>query len=187
MHIAVFGGRFDPIHNGHMAVARAVLQEVPGIDEVWLLPANTHPWKPMIASSQDRLSMVRLSQEKNIIASDLDIRRGGETYTIDTVRELLKDRKNRYSWVCGIDQIKDLYRWKEYEELHRLIDFLVFPRRGYDEKTNLPQKFSLIKGSFIANELSSDTIRARIRKGIPITGLVSEKVEQYIKGKGLYK
>jgi nicotinate-nucleotide adenylyltransferase len=187
MNIAVFGGRFDPIHNVHLAVAREVLRSVPEIDEVWLLPANTHPWKPMIASAQERLAMVRLVEEDHIKASDLDIRRGGETYTIDTVRELLKDRSNRYYWVCGIDQIKDFYRWREYEELQSLIDFLVFPRKGYDEKTNLPKKFSLIKGDFVASELSSSNVREKVYKGISISDVVPKKVEVYIKAKGLYE
>lgn len=187
MQIAVFGGRFDPPHVGHLAVAREILKVRTDIDEVWLMPANTHPWRPIKASAIDRYNMLKLMEEPKIRASNLDIARGGETYTIDTVHELLKDRANRYFWVCGIDQLKDFHRWREYEELKRLIDFLVFPRKGYDEKTNLPNKFTLIKGDFQATDLSSSHIRDLIQQGKSIAGVVTPKVEQYIKEKHLYE
>lgn len=188
MNIAVFGGRFDPPHVGHIAVAKELLNQRPDIDEVWLMPANTHPWRPISASAQDRLNMLKLMQEEKIKASDFDIKRGGETYTIDTVRLLHQEnRNNRYFWVCGIDQLKDFYRWKEFEELSRLIDFLVFPRKGYDEKTNLPKKFTLIKGDFQATDLASSHIRELIRKGKSINAYVTPKVEQYIVTHHLYK
>jgi nicotinate-nucleotide adenylyltransferase len=187
MNIAVFGGRFDPPHVGHLAVAREVLKQTPEIDEVWLMPANTHPWRPIIAPAFDRLQMVRLMQEDRIKGKDTDIARGGETYTIDSIKLLFQEnRNNKYYWVCGIDQLKDFYRWKEYDELAKLIDFLVFPRKGYDEKTNLPKNFSLIKGDFFATDLASSTIRDRIKKGQSIAGFVTPKVEQYIKEKNLY-
>src|SRR5579885_2003734 len=147
MNIAVFGGRFDPPHNGHIRIAKTLLKIRPDIDAIWLMPANTHPWKPMVASPADRLAMVKFLEEDKIKVSDRDIKRGGETYTIDTVRELIKYRGNKYFWVCGIDQIKDFCRWKEYDELQNLIDFLVFPRPGFDAKTNLPAKFNLVQGN----------------------------------------
>ena len=187
MNIAVLGGRFDPPHVGHLQMAKSLLIARPDIDEVWLIPANTHPWRPIHASEQDRLAMVKLMQTNTIKASDIDVTRGGETYTIDTVRQLLQDRSNRYFWVCGIDQLKDLYRWKEYDELNKLIDFLVFPRKGFDEKTNLPPRFTLIKDNFIANELSSSAIREKVRKGESMSGLVTPEVEQYIKEHHLYE
>src|SRR5690348_4467233 len=163
MNIAVFGGRFDPPHVGHLAVAKEILKVRPDIDEVWLIPANTHPWRPIVASAKDRFAMVKLMEEEKIKAKDLDIVRGGETYTIDTIKLLFQENRNNiYHWVCGIDQIKDLYRWKEYDELQKLINFIVFPRKGYDEKTNLPKNVSLIKGDFIATDLSSSAIRQHV-------------------------
>lgn len=188
MNIAVFGGRFDPPHVGHLAVAKEILKVKPDIDEIWLMPANTHPWRPIAASAQDRFAMVKLMEEGKIKASDFDIKRGGETYTIDTVRLLLQENRNdRYFWVCGIDQLKDFYRWREYEELSKLIDFLVFPRKGYDEKNHLPSKFTLVKGDFDATDLASSHIRELLRKGKSIAGLVTPKVEQYIQEHKLYQ
>ena len=187
MNIAVFGGRFDPPHVGHLQVAQGVLAAGLGIDQVWLLPANTHPWRPVTASAQDRLAMVKLMQTDKIKASDIDVARGGETYTIDTVRILLQDKTNRYFWVCGIDQLKDLYRWKEYEELNYLINFIVFPRKGFDEKTNLPPRFTLIRDNFIPNDISSSIIREKIRKGESLTGFITDPVAAYIQSHHLYE
>ncbi|MDE2025417.1 MAG: nicotinate (nicotinamide) nucleotide adenylyltransferase [Patescibacteria group bacterium] len=187
MNIAVFGGRFDPPHLGHLQVAQAVLSSTLGIDQVWFLPANTHPWRPIRASAQDRLNMVKLMQTDRIKASDIDIARGGETYTIETVRQLLQDKPNRYFWVCGIDQMKDLYRWKEYDELHKLIEFIVLPRKGFDEKSNLPPRFTLLKDNFVPNDISSSVIRGRVRNGESLAGFVTPEVEQYIKQHHLYE
>jgi len=187
MNIAVFGGRFDPPHVGHLQVAQTVLDAGLGIDKVLLLPANTHPWRAISASAKDRLAMVKLMETDTIKASDIDVARGGETYTIDTVRSLTQDKTNTYYWVCGIDQMKDFYRWKEYEELNRLIHFLVFPRKGYDEKTNLPPKFTLIKNNFLPNDISSSAIRAKVRKGESLIGLVTDNVARYIKEHHLYE
>jgi len=188
MNIAVFGGRFDPPHVGHLAVAREIVKVNPQIEEVWLMPANTHPWRPIIAPAFDRLQMVKLMEEPKIKAKDLDIIRGGETYTIDSIKLLFQENRNNiYYWICGIDQLKDFYRWKEYDALEKLIDFLVFPRKGYDNKTNLPKKFSLVKGDFFATDLSSSTIREKIKKGQSISGFVIPKVEEYIRIHGLYK
>ncbi len=187
MRIAVFGGRFDPPHIGHLQVAQAVLQSDKQIDQVWLVPANTHPWRKIQASAQDRLAMLKLLQTDKIKVSDIDISRGGETYTIDTVRILLQDKTNTYFWVCGIDQLKDFYRWKEYEELNRLIDFLVFPRKGYDEKTHLPPKFTLIKNNFLPNDIASTVVREKIRKGESLEGFVPQSVIRYITEHHLYE
>lgn len=188
MNVAVFGGRFDPPHVGHLAVAREILKTKQDIDEVWFMPANTHPWRPIIATPTDRMQMVKLMQEDKIKAKDLDIVRGGETYTIDSIKLLFQENRNNiYLWVCGIDQLKDFYRWKEYDELKKMVDFLVFPRTGYDEKTNLPKNFSLIKGNFLATDLSSSSIREKIINRKSIAGLVTPKVEEYIKIHGLYK
>lgn len=185
MHIALLGGRFDPPHNGHVQIARYVLQSSLAIDEVWFVPANTHPWRPIIASAKDRLAMTNLLKEKNLKVNDIDIARGGETYTIDTVHELQRDRHNTYEWILGSDQIQSFSQWKEYKQLQKLIHFLVIPREGY-EQVQLPENFHLIAKEYTPTDLSSSEIRDRIRKGLSISGVVSEEVEQYIKRHKLY-
>ncbi|HSW96574.1 MAG TPA: nicotinate-nucleotide adenylyltransferase [Candidatus Saccharimonadales bacterium] len=188
MHIALFGGRFDPPHNGHLHIAREVLKEAFGIDEVWLVPANTHPWRPIVASGEDRLVMTKFLEEDKIKVSDVDIKKGGETFTIDTIRELEKTTNNSYIFICGADQIKSFHLWKGYEELEEKLHFLVFPRIGYDIPKELPKNFTLMTPTdFIATDDSSTEIRERIKHGVPISDLVPKKIAEYIAEKGLYK
>ncbi len=187
MNIAVFGGRFDPPHFGHLLVAEQVLEKMTKIDQVWLLPANTHPWKKMAASPLHRLNMTKFLETEKIKVSDLDIKRNGETYTIDTVRILKKDQANKYFWVCGSDTLKEFSRWKNYKQLSKLVPFLVFPR-GYYQIKKLPEGFSIVKNKgLITTNFSSTIIRKRIKMGLSITGLVPEKVEEYIRKHNLYQ
>lgn len=188
MKIALFGGRFDPPHNGHLHIAREVLKSVPDIDEVWLVPANTHPWRPIEASASDRLAMTKLLAEENIRVSDIDIRRGGETYTIDTINELLQTTSNTYVFICGADQLEDFAKWRAYQELEKKLHFVVFPRIGYDILGVLPKNVTILAANdFIATDDSSTQIRERIKKGLSIADLVPEKVEKYILNKRLYR
>jgi len=187
MHIALFGGRFDPPHKGHVAIAKEVLKNVAGVDAVWLIPVNTHPWRPIVASSKDRFAMTKLLEKDKIKASDIDIKRGGETYTIDTVRNLQEKTNNTYLWICGADQIHNFSMWKEYQELEKRIPFIVFPRKGYAVPAILPKNFTLMKSNYVATDDNSTEIRDRIKKRLPITDLVSKKIEKYIYEKKLYR
>lgn len=187
MNIAVLGGRFDPPHYGHLLVAEQVLERMPEIDQIWLLPANTHPWKEMVASPLHRLNMTKFLETSKIKVSDLDIKRGGETYTIDTVRIIKEDSINNYFWLCGSDTLREFHRWKNFQELPELIPFLVFPRSDCQIE-KLPEGFSIIRNKdLITTNFSSTAIRERIKNGLPIAGLVPEKVEGYISKYNLYQ
>lgn len=188
MNIALFGGRFDPPHNGHLHIAREVLKDLPDIDAVWLVPANTHPWRPIIASGEDRLAMARLLEEDKIKVSDIDLRRNRETFTIDTIRDLERTTDNSYVFICGADQIKNFHLWKDYEELEEKLHFIVFPRVGFAIPKILPKNFTLMTATdFIATDDSATEIRNRIKQGLPIDHLVPEKIARYITKKGLYR
>jgi nicotinate-nucleotide adenylyltransferase len=187
MNIALFGGRFDPPHNSHLAIAWYVLSVGIGIDEVWLLPAHTHPWRPIVASNTDRLAMLRVLENPKIKVKNTDIQRGGQTYTIDTVRELQKSFPHQFFWICGIDQLPDLPKWKDFTHLQALLTFLVIPREGYTQPIVLPKNVILVPGKYTPSSLSSSEIRDKIKQGVSVKGLVPEKVEEYIREKGLYK
>jgi len=187
MNIALFGGRFDPPHNSHLAIARYVLSADIGIDEVWLLPARTHPWRSIIASNRDRLAMLRVLENPRIKVKEIDIQRGEPTYTIDTIRELQKSFPHTFFWICGIDQLPDLPRWKDFSQVQALLTFLVVPREGYTKPIALPQNIILLPGTSPSTSLSSSEIRDKIKRGVSIKGLVPEKVEEYIREKELYK
>lgn len=186
MKIALFGGQFDPPHNGHLAVARAVMEFDQSIDELWLMPIPHHHWKPSVAATEDRLAMVKLMSEGKIKASDYDIRHDN-TYAIDTVRQLQEETPNTYIWISGANIIAEFSRWKEYEALQKRIQFLVIPRNPY-EIADVPKNFIIMKKEgFVPTNYSSTEIRERIKNGLSIDTMVPEKVRDYIAAKKLYK
>lgn len=187
MDIAVLGGTFDPPHFGHLLVARQVLEVKTDIDEVWLMPANTNPDKKVYAPTYTRLAMVKFLQEPRIKVSDIDIIRGGETYTIDTVRQLLIDKKNQYRFVMGSDLLSKMKNWQGYEEIIASIPIIIFPRPDYPVKT-IPKSFEILpENQLLVANYSSTVIRQRIAKGLSIKGLVPDKVAEYIKKHQLYQ
>lgn len=191
MQIALFGGRFDPVHNGHIAIAHEVLKAVPSVDEVWMVPDNHHHWNPTIASAQQRLEMLKSIEEPKIKVSDIGIQvsktRNGMTATIDVIRELQKKTSNTYIFIAGSDQLPRLHEWHEYEELMMRLPFLIFPRKGYQTSGALPAGCMWLSDTeFEPIDDSATRIRNLRREGKPITGLVPKPVEEYIIKHNLY-
>lgn len=186
-NIALFGGRFDPPHFGHLLVAEQVKEHRPFIDEVWLIPAFTHPWKRMYANPEDRLSMCGYLENNYIKLNKVDIDRRTDTYTIDTIFILKKKYNHKFFWVCGSDTIKDFPKWKDYKRLLLTVPIIVFPRDGYNYKKSNIYNFDFVNNhSLLISNYSSTIIRDRIRRGLSINGLVPELVEDYIRKNNLY-
>lgn len=191
MRIAIFGGAFDPPHLGHLLIAQQTL-DFTNIDEVWLMPCFSHPFNKKITNDQTRLELCKLAisdfKNKKIRVCDFEIRLKEKSFTIDTVTTLKKTFKaERFFWLIGSDNLKDFKKWKDWQKLVKVIRFLVFPRVDFPIK-KLPSDFRLIKSSPpISSNLSSRIIRERVKKGLSIKGLVTEKVEEYIVENKLYK
>lgn len=187
MKIALFGGRFDAPHKGHLEIARHTLRVLPVIDTVWMMPVPQHHWKPSIASPQDRFAMVGCIEGEGIVASDFEIRHQS-MFTIDTVRLLQATSQHTYVWICGSDQIYSFDKWKDYQELQQRIEFIVFPRKGYQLSGSLPENFSWLPDSqYLPTHYSSTEVRDKIKQGLSISHLVTPEVEAYIKEKKLYQ
>lgn len=188
MNIAVLGGCFDPPHIGHLWVVKQVLEFRADIDQLLLMPACKHQWKPIIASPTDRVQMLQSLTNKKVIVSDLELKRGGISYSVETIAELRKLSKDNIYWIVGSDILSELSRWEKAETLTDLATFLVFPRDPFSLPAKLPRGFEAIREkTLITTNLSSTLIRQRLKQGKSISGFVPEKVEEYIKGKGLYK
>lgn len=194
MKIALFGGRFDPPHNGHTAIANEILK-VEDIDEVWLVPDNKHQWNPIIASTTDRLKMLELMiqdsrfkiQDLRIKVSDVAIRLGGSTVTYDVVSQLKTETNYEFVFVCGSDQIPSFHKWTKWNELEKVLTFIIIARKDYPVE-NLPTNCRLLSDkSYEPLEDSSTKIRQLLKEGKSIHGLVPEKVEEYIIEHKLYK
>ncbi len=191
MQIALFGGRFDPVHNGHIAIAREVLQAVSSVDEVWLVPDNHHHWNPTVATVDERIAMLKLVEEPKIKVSTIGVEvskgREGMTVTIDVIRELQKQTKNTYIFIAGSDQLPRLHEWHDYDELMMRLPFLIFPRVGYQTTGELPQGCMWLSDTqFEPMDDSATRIRTLRKEGKSISGLVPKAVEEYIIKHNLY-
>lgn len=188
MKIAVLGGTFDPPHIGHALIAEQVLEKRSDIEEVWLVPAAQHHWKPTEVSARHRMEMLKLIGSSKIVLSDIEILRGGVSYTVDTAREIKEKFGYEVYWLIGSDIIPEFHKWKKADELSRLTKFLVFPRNTYEIPKDLPPGFEAIPAEgLITSNISSALVRARLKKGLPIKHLVPQEIEEYIKKNNLYK
>lgn len=188
MTIALYGGKFDPVHRGHSNWARQVLRRMPEVDQVWFVPTRTHPWRKLHASPTDRWNMLKLLETDKIKVSDVDLSRPGPIRTIDTIRKLRRQYPTyRFYWICGSDIIDRFDEWEEHDQLTRLMTFIVFPRPGFDHQ-KLPPRFHLLPGSDLPRfTFSSSGIRNRVRQGKPISKFVPPAVEEYIHDHQLYQ
>lgn len=195
MRIGVFGGSFDPPHSGHLALARAAREQL-GLDEVILLPANQNPLKSSRsnASAKHRLAMVQrlVKGEPGLAVSDMEITRGGVSYTVDTIGELQMVQPADYWFLMGADALKGLPQWKNPARLLRLCRLGVAVRPPMTEgdvlarvPPDLRAKVDLIK--MAPMDVSSTDIRTRLAKGQNASPWLAPEVLRYIGENGLYK
>ena len=186
MNVAVLGGRFDPPHIWHFWSAQQVLENVSGIDQVWYLPDYKNAFKPIEASSSDRLSMLKFMETGRIKTSTAATEDQTITYTVTVIRKLIEEGNNRYFFIVGSDILNEFHKWRDFRKLTNIVNFLVFPRKDFPIK-NLPAGFGRIEGNIMMSNVSSTIIRERIKKGLTVSGLIFQEVENYIRQKNLYK
>lgn len=180
MRIAILGGAFDPIHNGHIQIAKVALKKLP-IDEVWFMPSAATPLKSsQKASFKDRCNMIKLAIRpyRHMKLCTLEQELGRISYTIETVKQLQK-RYPAYTfcWLIGDDQAMQFDKWKDNEELKKRIPFYVFTR----EKENIKLSNGLYRVNMQLLEVSSK----EIRKGYKLY-LVPNSVRLYMGKHYLY-
>ena len=196
--IGIYGGTFSPPHNGHLQAARAFMEQM-WLDFLYVIPAAIPPHKQMQTpvSVDDRLEMCRLafSGMEGVYVSDIEARRGGRSYTVDTLRELCGEDR-RLFLLCGTDMMLTLDQWREPEEIFRLC-YPVYIRReddrSIDQKiiekiADYQQKYGKVVRRIVTDpiELSSEQIRARLKEEQSISSLVPAAVEKYIRDNHLY-
>jgi nicotinate-nucleotide adenylyltransferase len=186
MRLGLFGGSFNPIHHGHLIAATRAADAV-NLDRVLFIPAALSPLKNGrdLAPAADRWAMLRLALRGNrrFEASDLELRRGGVSYTIDTLRELRRRTRAKLYWILGADAARLLPRWKAIDDVRRLAAFIIVSRPGDRDPGRMP-KDHILKAPLL--EISSSEIRGRARRGLSIRYLLPDPVDRYIRRKGLY-
>ncbi len=189
MRLALFGGTFDPVHRGHLLMAQAACEEQQ-LERIIFIPAAQSPFKPdqKPTPPQIRLQLLRLALagKANFEIDDQEIKRGGFSFTVDTVqgyRERFPDAKIFY--LIGADHVAQLPKWRDAGRLATLAEFLVIPRPGETPQA-LPSPFRGRALHGFPLGVSSSQIRARVRQGLPIHELVPAAVAQAIAYNRLY-
>lgn len=198
--IAILGGSFNPVHYGHLKMAEAAMKT--GLfSQVLFVPTGTpyHKAQKDLLPFSMRLKLLELaiSTYQDFALSAIEGERAGNSYTIDTVRQLLEQNpEHRYSLLIGTDQFLSLRSWHEIDELAKLVDFYIANRNGemkcstfLQEKDALEKELSLSCEllSMPAIDISSTEIRNRLKEGASVEGMLPKAVEEYIVKEGLYR
>jgi len=194
MRIGIFGGTFNPPHIGHLIVAEFIREEA-NLDKIIFVPCSSPPHKQnlnylsQLADPLHRFEMVKIAIKSNPFfeASDVEIKRGGISYTIDTINQMLEEFPGHIFYLLiGADQFREFHTWRKPEEIVSKARLIVFNRPGFVIPESEFSRFA----EFITVpniDVSASTIRSRIRSGKSIKYLVPAEVEEYIYANGLYR
>lgn len=195
----IFGGTFDPIHNGHLHVAYEALYNLE-LDEIIFIPSGNPPHKTSkaVTDGKIRYDLVTkvIENERRFKASDYEINKKSLSYTYETL-EYFKELEPDTQWyfITGADCLMDIYTWKNIDRIFNSCKFVVFNRSGYGKKEILNQK-SLVEAKLNKEilfldipilEISSTTIRNKLREGKSISYLVPEGLNKVLKEMNIYK
>jgi nicotinate-nucleotide adenylyltransferase len=199
LRIGIYGGTFAPIHNGHIAAAKAFMVQMK-LDYLYIIPTYLPPHKEIDASDAPahRLRMCDLAFKNvdGVVVSDMEIRRGGTSYTYDTLKGLVGDDRKLFL-LCGTDMVLTFDKWFRFEDIFKMC-YPVYVRRESDgfidnmivnKITEYYNKYGVMFRKIVTDpiELSSTQIRNAVSKGESISSFVPSEVERYIKENRLYE
>ena len=187
MKIGILGGTFDPIHLGHLKIARTALRELK-LDKIVFIPCSTPPHKPInaITPAEHRLKMVRLAIEghRNYELSDYEISRGGTSFSAETLSDFKESHPDdEIYFIIGSDSYLELSTWKDNSRIPKLSTIAVVRRPSYDYKG---LAMGVVEIKMPPVNISSSRIRSALKQGGVITDFVPAKVASYISKHKLY-
>jgi nicotinate-nucleotide adenylyltransferase len=189
--IGVLGGTFDPVHLGHLVLAEQV-KETLKLSRVLFIPClgPPHKTRKKLSSAEDRFRMTSLAIEGNrsFSISDMELKRGGLSYTVDTLKQLRHTYHGaEIYFLTGSDVLDEIHTWRDPEEIYKLAKMVIAVRPGFDDfdRRNRFARKSLVV-DITGLDISSSQIRKRVKKGQSIKYLVPSRVEEYIRRKKLY-
>jgi nicotinate-nucleotide adenylyltransferase len=188
LRLGIYGGTFDPVHLGHLILARDALEQLK-LDGVLFVPARQSPFKPgrTGASEKQRLAMLRLALKghEKFWLSRCELDRPAPSYAIDTAAEIHDAfPRAQLFWLIGADQLPDLHRWKRVAELKKLVTFALLPREGAAPRRRPAGVLGLPRPRQV--DISATEIRLRVKSHLPIDLLVPAPVAAYIARHRLY-
>jgi len=183
MRIAIFSGSFNPVHNGHLVIAREVIAQ--GLaDDLWFLVSPQNPFKRDVdlMAEEDRLKMVELAieNEQGMKVSDFEFHLPRPSYTIHTLEKLkITYPQHEFSLLIGGDNLAIIHKWVEYRRIITEFGLIVYPRPGFQikEKSRIPN-IRFVSAPLI--DISATEIRRKLAKGESIEGMVPEKVNLFL-------
>lgn len=192
--VGIMGGTFDPIHMGHLIAAMSAL-EAAELHEVWFIPTASPPLKPNApsADAHHRLEMVKLaiSGQPAFRVIDIELKRGGTSYSIDTVTSLMGQYEDhQFYYIIGSDRIHDLPQWHRAEELSKLVHFIGLNRPSEPlqlDRLSEEWRSKITIAPMPLIDISSTELRRRALAGKSLRYFVPELVEQYIRRYSLYE
>jgi len=182
--IGIYGGSFDPIHHGHLILAREA-REALDLDKITFVPAAMSPFKGRtpLASGDMRLKMLHaaIEDEEGFAISDCELQRSPPSWTIDTVLEIRKrEAASEIYLLIGEDNVATLGRWRRFDELEKIVRFVVLDRTGSGTQGN----YQIVRRKI---DISATEIRKRVARGQSIRYLVPPAVEEIIQREKLYR
>ncbi len=195
MKIGIMGGTMNPIHLAHLMIAEHIKEDF-NLDKIYFIPTGDPPHKKLEVSSEKRYEMtvIATSDNRDFEVLDIESKREGKSFTVDTMTELSKT-KDEYYFIIGTDTLFLLRSWKNFEKISKLTRFIVATRPDYDDDLKIHEEIDNLKKEFgleiyLASipryEISSTDIRNRVKEGRSIKYLVPDDVISYIEKEGLY-
>lgn len=187
--VGIFGGTFDPPHVAHVVLAAAAMHQL-GL-EVLVVTVAGVPWQKVgsreISSGETRYEMAKaaFAEVPGVEVSDMELRREGNSYTVDTLHELTAPN-TELILLLGSDAAAGLDTWGRHEQIADLASIAVFPRRGHETDVP-PDGFTWMPLELPGLEISSTDIRRRAAEGLPLFGLVPTAVREIVQARGLYR
>lgn len=189
MKIGLYFGSFNPIHHGHLIIAKHILEHT-SLQQVWFVVSPQNPLKPSngLLNEYHRLHLVNLAieGEPDFKASDIEFRLPKPSYTIDTLTYLQeKYLSHEFTVLMGSDSFENLPKWKNHEQLLKNYSIVVYERPGHPVQSPIPQQVTILKAPLL--EISATHIRQSIKNNKSIRFLVPDSVKQEIERNGYYK
>ncbi|MFZ5437640.1 MAG: nicotinate (nicotinamide) nucleotide adenylyltransferase [Patescibacteria group bacterium] len=192
MKIILFGGAFDPPHLGHHSITKNILDLVIA-DQVWYVPAKTHPFAKKLTADHHRLAMLEflVADDPRTKIETYELDKAGISYSHETLDALAqKYPEHEFSWLIGSDNLAKFHLWgdslgRDFKQMLAKYHFFVYPRKGYPFSPLYDNMTSLTNMQEI--EVSSTLVRQKVANGEDISAVVKDEIIEYIKNNNLYR
>lgn len=182
MHIMLFGGAFDPPHNGHLHVAQSIIDQHIA-DEIWFIPCAQHPFGKKMSPVSERVAMLR--QADSLMINTYELEQTTISFTIETITHFATTMpEHSFSWLIGSDQLPSFTRWHRWEDLLKTYSVFVYPRQAFPFDGLQPGMIALKQLPLIT--ISSTMVRQLVQEKKPFAQLVPPGVARYIIENNLY-